>query len=209
MKQAFDTSALLLCRDLRERERLLAEIFMRHRARLRRMVQLRLHPRLQGRVDPSDVLQEAYLEAWRRLKEFLRKRPMPLFLWLRRITGQRLVDQTRFHLRSKLRSVRHEVRLSAEDLPEASSLSVAAELVERAAGPSERAMEAETRLQVLAALERMDPVDREILVLRHLEDLTNAEAARSLGIGESASSKRYFRALKRLKGVLSRGPRER
>jgi RNA polymerase sigma-70 factor (ECF subfamily) len=195
----FDTS-----RNAAEREKLLAEIFMRHRGRLRSMVNLRLDPRLRARIDPSDVLQEAYLDAARRLDEYLREKPMPVFLWLRKLAGQRLTDLQRFHLGAEARDARKEIRLAGLQGPEATSEAMAKELMARGRSPSEAASREERISRVQQALEELRPLDREIISLRNFEGLTNAEAATVLGLEESAAGSRFFRALRRLRSSLER-----
>jgi RNA polymerase sigma-70 factor (ECF subfamily) len=181
----------------------LAEAFTRYRGRLRRMVLLRLDRRLQGRVDASDILQEAYLDAARRAGEYAANPALPLFLWLRLLTGQRLLTVHRQHLQTKMRDVGQEVSLYRGALPQASSVSLAAQLLGRLTSPSLAAMRAEMQLRLQEALNEMDPLDREVLTLRHFEELTNGETARVLGIQKSAASNRYIRALQRLRKVLS------
>jgi RNA polymerase sigma-70 factor, ECF subfamily len=180
----------------------LSELWHRHRDRLKLMVALRLDHRLQGRVDASDVLQDAYLEAMDRLPDYLQDRPMPLFLWLRFLTAQRLQILHRRHLRTKSREVGREFSLSLKPLPAVSSEALAARLIGRDSTPSRTAMRAETRSQLQAALDAMSPIDREILAMRHFEQLTNAETAQVLGLRESTASQRYARALLRLKDLL-------
>ncbi len=184
----------------------LAEAFARYRERLRRMVRLRLDRRLQGRVDPSDVLQEAYLDMARRVREYAASPTMPLFLWLRFLTGQQLLLVHRQHLGTKMRDAGQEVSLYRGALPQASSVSLAAHLLGRMTSPSLAAVRAEMQLRLQEALNQMDPLDREVLVLRHFEELSNGETARILGIQKSAASNRYVRALKRLREVLSSMP---
>jgi RNA polymerase sigma-70 factor (ECF subfamily) len=184
----------------------LEELFSRYRKRLKRMVRLRLSRHLQGRLDDSDVLQEAYLEASKRLPDYLRDRPLPFFLWLRHITGQKLIDVHRRHLGAKMRDVGCEVSLHRGAMPAASSASLAAQLLGRLTSPSQAAVKAETRIRVQEALNGMDPLDREVLALRHFEQLSNAEVAQTLGINESTASSRYLRALKRLKDDLGNVP---
>jgi RNA polymerase sigma-70 factor (ECF subfamily) len=180
----------------------LGALFQRHRDRLRRMVQLRLHSRLQGRLDPSDVLQEAYLEFSRSLKDYLRNPEIPLFLWLRLITGRKLQALHRRHLGTKVRDAAREISLHHGALPQASSQMLAAQLLGRFTSPSEAAARAELRLRVQEALNSLEPLDRELLALRHYEQLTNAEAAQVLEISEAAAGSRFVRALKRLKKLL-------
>jgi RNA polymerase sigma-70 factor (ECF subfamily) len=181
-------------------------LLTRHAERLRRMVALRLDQRLQGRIDASDVLQEAYLEAWSRLSEYVRQPTMPFFLWLRFLTGQRLLILHRHHLGRQMRAASREISLYRGALPEASSAALAAHLLGHDTRPSEAAMRIELKLRLQEALNQMDSLDREVLALRHFEQLSRAETAQVLGLRESAVSKRYFRALERLKGILARMP---
>jgi RNA polymerase sigma-70 factor (ECF subfamily) len=184
----------------------LVELFARHRDRLKRMVRLRLDHRLQGRIDPSDVLQEAYLDIARRAREYLASPSMPAFLWLRWITGQRLVSLHRRHLGSRMRDVGLEVSLHHGALPQATSVSLAAMLLGRLTSPPHAAVRVELQLRLQEVLNAMDPIDREILTLRHFEELNNNEAAQVLGISKTAASNRYIRALKRLKDALASMP---
>jgi RNA polymerase sigma-70 factor, ECF subfamily len=181
-------------------------LLARHRRRLHSMISLRLDPRLQGRIDPSDVLQEAFLAASLQLQDYARSRSMPIFLWLRLVAGQKLVALHRHHLGKKIRDAGREVALFQGALPEASSTALAARLLGREAAPSEAAMRAELALRLEAALNSMDTLDREVLVLRHFEQLSNAEAAQVLDIQPAAASKRYIRALRRLKEILQKLP---
>jgi len=177
-----------------------------HRPRLRRMVALRLDPRLQGRIDPSDVIQETFLEAAVRLAEYLRKPTMPFYLWLRFMAGQKLVTLHRHHFGAQMRDVGREISLHRGRLPETTSAALAAQLLGRDPRPSEAAVRAEVKLRLQEALNSMDPVDREVLALRHFEQLTLAETAAVLGITESGACRRYLRALKRLKEILNNLP---
>ena len=167
------------------------------------MALLRLSPRLKGRVDASDVVQEAYLEACRRVPDYLQNRPMPFFLWLRYLTGQTLAGLHRRHLGTKARDPRREVSIHGDSMPEATSESLAAQLLGKVATPSQVVGKAEIRAYVQDALNMLDAGEREILALRHFEQLSNAEAAEELGIREAAASKRYIRALLRLRGILA------
>jgi RNA polymerase sigma-70 factor, ECF subfamily len=181
-------------------------LLARHQERLRRMVALRLDHRLQGRFDASDVIQEAYLEASRRLADYLKQPNMPFFLWLRFITGQKLLELHRYHLGAQARDAGREVSLYRGSLPETTSAALAAQLLGHLTRPSEAAIRAETKVRLQEALNRMEPLEREVLALRHFEHLSNAETAQVLGIQESAASKRYLRALKRLKDILTSTP---
>jgi RNA polymerase sigma-70 factor (ECF subfamily) len=178
------------------------ELLARHRKRLRRMVALRLDRRLQGRIDASDVIQETYMEAWSRLPEYVREPKMPFFLWLRLLTGQKLVTLHRHHLGVEMRAASLEIALYRGTMPEASSAALAAQLLGHDARPSEAAIRAELKIQVQEALNHLDAIDREVLALRHFEQLSRAECAQVLSLSDGAVSKRYFRALKRLKETL-------
>jgi len=178
----------------------LSELFDRHRSKLRRMVELRLDSRLAGRVSASDVLQEAYIDALKRVEHYFTKPDQPFFGWLRLIVGQRLADVHREHLAGK-RDAGKEVNANAAD-----SNCLAARLIGRASSPSQAAQRSETFAQLEEALGRMDPLDREVLALRHFEELSNTETAELLGIQTAAASKRYVRALARLKEILESIP---
>ena len=179
------------------------QLFACYRDRLRRMVLLRMDRRLQGRLDASDVLQETYLTFAKRLSEYAAERPMPLFLWLRLITGQKLTDLHRQHLGAKMRTAAQEVSLNQGAMPSATSISIAAQLLGKLPSPSQAARWAETKRSLQNALNNMEPIDRKVLALRHFEGLNNSETAEVLGIKKSAASNRYVRALQRLKQILS------
>jgi RNA polymerase sigma-70 factor (ECF subfamily) len=184
----------------------LAELFSRFRDRMKQMVKLRLDRRLSGRIDPSDVVQDAFVEASKRLPDFARKKELPLLLWLRLVTGEKLIDLHRAHLGAKMRDAGMEVSLYRGALPEASSVMLAGQLLGQLTTASQAAIRAEVRLQVQTALNSLAPLDREVLALRHFEQLDNDETALVLGITKSAASHRYVRSLARLKQVLSAIP---
>ena len=184
----------------------LSALLERHRDRLRRMVELRLDWRLQARIDASDIVQDAFLEIASRLDEYLRGPELPLFLWLRLVVGQRLATVHRHHLGTQMRDAGREVSLYRDALPAASSAALAGQLLGRQTSPSQAAVRAERVVRLQEALNTLDPVDREVLALRHFEQLTAAETARVLDISEEAAAKRYIRALKRLKQILARMP---
>jgi RNA polymerase sigma-70 factor, ECF subfamily len=187
-------------------EAALAEFWQRHRKRLRQMVRLRLDRRLQGRVDPSDVLQEAFIDLAERLPEYAREFALPPYLWSRLVTGQRLVEVHRRHLGTAMRDAGREVSLYRGALPQASSASLAGQLLGRFTTPSQAAIRAERQVQLQAVLNGMDPMDREILALRNFEELTNGEASAVLGLSKTATNNRYIRALGRLRDLLQRMP---
>jgi RNA polymerase sigma-70 factor (ECF subfamily) len=184
----------------------LASLWERHRTRLRQMVRLRLDPRLQGRVDPSDVLQENDLDLAARLPDNARDRPVPPYLRLRLVTGQRLAQVLRRHLGVALRDAGREVALDRGALLWASSASLAAQLLGRPTTASQAAVRAERQVQLQAVRNGMDPMDREIGALRHFEGLVNCEAAEVVGLSRSAANNRHFRALGRLRDLLDRVP---
>jgi RNA polymerase sigma-70 factor (ECF subfamily) len=178
------------------------KLLRHYHSRLRRMVALRMDARLQGRMDPSDVLQDAYIDAADQLPGYVTDPKIPFFLWLRLVTGHRLAKLHRFHLGQQIRDVAREVSIFHGALPEASSAALAAQLLGRDAEPIENVLRAELRERVVAALHRLDPIDREVLSLRHFEQLSNAEAAQVLDISEAAAVKRYVRALERLREII-------
>jgi RNA polymerase sigma-70 factor (ECF subfamily) len=182
------------------------ELFAHHRERLRQMVRLRLDRRLYGRIDPSDVLQEAYIDFARRFPEYAANASLPFYLWLRNLTGQRLIDLHRQHLGAQMRDAGQEVSLYRGALPQASSVSLANQMLGRLTSPTQAAVRAEIQIRLQEALNSMDPLDREVLVLRHFEELSNSETADVLGIQKSAASKRYMRALTRFKDIVTAIP---
>jgi RNA polymerase sigma-70 factor (ECF subfamily) len=184
----------------------LNEFFARHRDRLCRMVDMRLDRRVQARIDASDVVQEAFLEATIRLEEYLHEPRLPLFLWLRLVVGERLTKLHRHHLGAQMRDAGREVSLYRGALPAASSAALAAQLLGKHTSPTQAAVRAERILRLQEAVNALDPLDREIVSLRQFEELSAAETAQVLGIQEAAAAKRYIRALKRLKDILARLP---
>jgi RNA polymerase sigma-70 factor, ECF subfamily len=173
-----------------------------HRARLRRMVALRLDRRLQGRVDPSDVIQEACIDAARRLAEYAKNPAMPFYLWLRFLAGQRLMEQHRRHLGAQARDAGREISLYRGAFPETTTADLATHFLGKLSTPSQAAIRIEQKIRLQEALNSLEPIDREILALRHFEQLSNGETAEVLGLDKSTASKRYARALVRLKDVL-------
>ena len=185
----------------------LAVLVERHRDRLERMVRLRMDRRLQGRVDPADVVQDAYLAVRGKFPQYNSADPrLPFFVWLRLEVGQKLVDVHRFHLGTQMRDAGQEVSLHRGALPQVTSLSLAEHLLGKLTTASHAAIRVELKLRVQEALNSMGSHDREMLMLRHFEELSNAEAAQVLGIKPSAAVNRYVRALKRLKDVFQGMP---
>jgi RNA polymerase sigma-70 factor (ECF subfamily) len=196
----------LLQRAAHGDEQAFQDLFARYHDRLKRMVHLRLSRRLQGRVDDSDVLQEAYLDVSRRLPEYVQQPRLPFYLWLRHLTGLKLTEIHRRHLGTQLRDADREVTLHRGGLPEAESVSLAAHLLGKLTTPSQAAIKAETRLYVQEALNSMDAIDREVLALKHFEQLSTSEIAKVLGLSKAGAGSRYLRAIKRLREILSRVP---
>ena len=183
----------------REGHAALADLFTKHRERLRRMVDMRMDRRVAGRVDPSDVLQEAFVDASNQLERYLQDVPMPPFLWLRFLTGERLMATHRRHLGAKMRDAKQEVPLRIHARPDVRSESLSFGLAGKLTSPSVAAVRAEVNDRLRKALDELELLDREILSLRHFEELSNAEAAEELEISTAAASKRYIRALERLR----------
>ncbi len=181
----------------------LAELFARDRERLWRVVEFRLAEPLRGRLGPEDVLQEAFLAASQRLKHYAESPATSPFMWLRMIVNQTLIDLHRQHLGAQKRDAAREVSVDGVPYVQATSASVAIQLVGVFTSPSGAAARADVLGLVQAAIEQMDPIDREVLALRHFEELTNSEVAEALGIEQKAASIRYVRALRRLKEILA------
>jgi RNA polymerase sigma-70 factor (ECF subfamily) len=184
----------------------LAELYSLHRARLRRWVELHLDPRLRGRLSPSDVLQEVYLAAEQRLDHFRDRTEMPFAVWVRLLAGQRLVEAHRRHLGAAARDAGRDVPLFGEGGPATSAANLAAQLAGDLTSPSQAALRGEVNGLLAGALESMDPLDREVLALRHYDELSNDDVARLLGLTKGAASKRYVRALARLRSILEAVP---
>jgi RNA polymerase sigma-70 factor (ECF subfamily) len=198
-------------RELLERLGLegVAELFTRYEDRLRRMVQFRLDRRLASRIDASDVLQEVYLVAARRYKEYIADPAVSYFVWLRAQTLQILVDVHRHHFGAQMRDVNREVSMHRPGGGPGTSLSLAARLVGNLTSPSQAVIREELLEELRNAFEGMDEIDREVLALRHFEELSNNEVAEILGLQKSAASNRYVRALKRLRQIMSKVSDER
>ena len=184
----------------------LAALLEQSRERLVRIVRLRLDRRLQGRVDPADVVQETHVAVLRKFRDYATAPKLSFFLWVRLETLQKLVDVHRYHLGAKMRSAGQEISLHRGSLPQVTSISLAEQLLGRLSTASRAAMRAELKLKVEDALNQMDANDREMLVLRHFEELTNSEAAEVLELSVTAACNRYVRALKRLKTVFEEMP---
>jgi RNA polymerase sigma-70 factor (ECF subfamily) len=181
-------------------------LLITHEAKLRRMVAFRMDSRLRGRIDAADVVQEAFLEAADHRDDYFRQPSVPLFLWLRGVVANKLLELHRHHLAAKMRDAGREASLQPVAGPDATSIALIDQLTGHVTGPCTAAARSEISARVQGALASMDATDREVLALRHFEQLTNGEAAVVLGIEERAAAKRYVRALQRLKTILSEMP---
>ena len=174
-------------------------IFQRHRAKLRRAIALRMDRRVAARVDASDVLQDAYLEAFRRLPKYLEQQPMPFYLWLCWIAREKVLALHRRHLGADKRAVTHEAPL----LPANSSATfVSVVIAGREPSPSQALARAELAERLRLALGQLDYEERDLILWRHFEQLSARDMAQLLQISEAAASKRYIRAVERLRKIL-------
>jgi RNA polymerase sigma-70 factor (ECF subfamily) len=183
------------------------ELWKRHRERLHKMVAVRLDRRLGARVDPSDVVQEAILEADQMLSDYLRERPLPFYPWLRRLAWKRLMKVYEKHLDAQNRSVKREayrIPLLADE----SALSLGERFLAKGTSPSNRAARQEISQRVQAALAQLTDSDREVLLVRFVEQLSARETAAALDLSEAAVRTRQSRALARLTNLLGIGPKE-
>ncbi|WP_417389808.1 sigma-70 family RNA polymerase sigma factor [Gimesia sp.] len=187
-------------------EGVLADEYNRYRERLWRIVNFRLDTRLLGRVDADDILQEAYLDASTRIGHYLNDPATTFFIWLRTIVGQTLIDVHRRHLGAQKRDVRREVNTRRRVFSASTSFQIANVLLGDMTSPSQAALKEELAIQLREALESLNEIDREILVLRHFEELSNLEASEVLEIEPKTASMRYFRALTRLRSILVQIP---
>ncbi|MCA9062722.1 MAG: sigma-70 family RNA polymerase sigma factor [Planctomycetaceae bacterium] len=198
-----DHETELINRVIEGDEDALAELFSQHHDRLWRMISFRMDPRLHGRVDADDVLQEAWLAIVQRINHFLQDASRSIFVWFRLIACQTLVDIHRRHLNTQKRSAASEFSIDRGWNSSSTSFSLSFHLLGHLTSPSQAALREELSNKLREALETMKEIDREVLALRHFEQLTNRETAQILGISEQASSDRYIRALARLKSVLT------
>ena len=180
----------------------LAELFSEHRERLERLVEFRLDQRLRSRVDSADVLQEAYIEVAKRFREFLDHPNVSFYIWIRQLTLQSLIDIQRRHFGQK-RSPLQEINL-VRNTATGTSDSIAHFLQAQLTSPSGAAIRAEEIHQLHRALEIMDEIDREVLAMRHFEQLGNNEVAEALGLTATAASNRYIRAMTRLGEIMQK-----
>ena len=213
VRRVDDTTILLECKSPEERKRLLAALFTRYRGRLRAVVELRLDRRLRARVDPSRVLQEALVEAFQELEDHCREAtPLPLYVWLRKVTAQRLVEIHRSHLDSRSRRDsrrRAPAREASPDEvlgPPSCTGVLAPRLLGEELSLGRAAVRAEARPALKQALDRLRDSEREMVALRHFEGLTGNETAALLGVSLEAANKRYMRAMEKLRRFLVEAP---
>jgi RNA polymerase sigma-70 factor (ECF subfamily) len=188
---------------IRDGESALAELFLKYRDRLERIVSFRIDPRIRGRLDASDVLQEAYLDIASRLPVFIESTDVSFFVWIRQRTLQTLIDIHRRHFRHK-RDAGRDIRFASSQPSDGTSLSIASFLVDQATSPSQAMLREEEMKWLQEALNGMNDVDREVLALRHFEQLGNSQVAEILGITPTAASNRYLRAAARLGEIMAR-----
>ena len=183
-------------------------LFERHRAALVRLVARRIDPALERRVDASDVVQDALIEAHRRLAQYLQSPAMPFSLWLRHIARDRLIDAHRRHRVAARRSLDRERPLAAPSDAGGSAFDLLPQAVDRELTPAAAASRAEQEARFWAAIEQMPEPDREVLLLRHFDQLSNREAAEELGLSEPAAGMRYVRAMRKLAAACGVTPTE-
>ncbi len=206
MSEEHENAEEFLNRLRQDPEGVLADEYNQYRDRLWRIVNFRLDRRLLGRVDADDILQEAYLDAAMRIEHYLNDPATSFFIWLRTVVGQTLIDVHRRHLGAQKRDVRREVKPKRRVFSASTSFQIADVLLGDLSTPSQAALKQELAVQLHEALEGLNEIDREILVLRHFEELSNLEAAEVLEIESKTASMRYFRALTRLRSILVRIP---
>lgn len=206
MSDEHENTEEFLNRLRQDPEGVLADEYSQYRDRLWRIVNFRIDRRLLGRVDADDILQEAYLDAATRIEHYLNDPATSFFIWLRTVVGQTLIDVHRRHLGAQKRDVRREVKPKRRVFSASTSFQIADVLLGDLSSPSQAALKEELAVQLREALESLNEIDREILVLRHFEELSNLEAAEVLEIESKTASMRYFRALTRLRSILVRIP---
>jgi RNA polymerase sigma-70 factor, ECF subfamily len=182
------------------------QLMDRHRNSLRRMIQLRLDQRLMQRMDVSDVIQDVLIEANRRLTDYLANPVIPFHLWIRQIAKDRIIDAHRRHRVSAKRSIDREQPQPGKGSFDQSSIELANQFRDQALTPAAAATQRELAQQIESAVQLLRDNDREIILMRHYEQLDNQEIAQSLGLTEPAASMRYLRALKRLREIIEGQP---
>lgn len=178
----------------------------RHRPALRRMIDMRMDPKLRQRLDASDVVQDVLIEAHRRLNDYLADPKMPFHLWLRHIAKDRVIDAHRRHRGAARRSLDREQPMVAPAGLNQSTMDLAAQLRDPELTPAARATWEELQRRFRDAIEELPEADREVVLMRHFEHLTNSDVAAALDLTEPAASMRYLRAMRKLRSILGEEP---
>lgn len=203
MWPASDQTQELIAQAQKGDEAAVNRLFERHREAVRRMISLRMDRQVRQRVDASDIVQEVLVDANRRLADYLKDPAMPFHLWLRQMAQDRLIDAHRRHRVAAKRSVDREQRLVARHRLDQSTLELAAQLCASDRTPAAAAEWNELQVLFRNALDQLDDQDREVVLMRHFEKLSNSEVAESLGLSPPAASMRYLRAVRRLREILA------
>jgi RNA polymerase sigma-70 factor (ECF subfamily) len=182
------------------------QLLERHRDALRRMIAMRMDPVLARRLDASDIVQDVLVEANRRLSDYLGKTGMPFHLWLRHLARDRLIDAHRMHRVAARRSLDREQTLERPADGDRSAFDLAAIIADRQLTPAAAATHHELEMRFAAAIERLDETDREVVLMRHFEQLSNGEVAQALELSDAAAGMRYLRAMRRLRDMLQEPP---
>ena len=181
----------------------LAEVLAHFQPRLRQMIQVRIHPAISGRIDPSDVIQEVYLDAAQQIDGYLQDRKVALYVWLRTLTWERLIKLQRRHLGTQRRDARREASLPAD-----STMCLARQLISKQTSPSQALIRDELQRRVQGAIDTLRDEDRDVILMRDFEGMSNGEVAQTLAISPSGATKRYGRAIFRLKLAMDAAPAE-
>lgn len=182
------------------------QLLERHRVALRKLVQLRLDRKIARRIDASDVVQDVLLEANERLQEYIANPQMPFHLWLRHLARDRMIDMHRRHRGAQRRSLDRERSLASPQFSDQSSFDLASQLAASELTPAAASIRRELEQRFLSALDLLDDDDRDILLMRHFEQLGNSEAAEALGLSAAAAGMRHLRALRKLRAILGERP---
>ncbi len=182
------------------------QLLERHRLSLRKMIQMRLDQKIARRVDASDVVQDVLLEANTRLEDYLKDPRIPFHLWLRQLAQDRMIDMHRRHRGAQRRSLDRERSLEAPEFADRSGLDLMQQLADHELTPAAASIRKELETRFFTALEQLDDEDREIVLMRHFEQLGNSEVAEALGLSSAAAGMRHLRALRKLRGILSESP---
>jgi RNA polymerase sigma-70 factor (ECF subfamily) len=178
----------------------------RHRAALRKLIQMRLDRQIARRVDASDVVQDVLLEANTRLQDYLAEPRLPFHLWLRQLAQDRMIDMYRRHRGAQRRSLDREQSLAAPQFFDQSGIDLMGQLADHELTPAAASIRKELEARFVVAIDQLNEEEREIILMRHFEQLSNSEAADALGLTEAAAGMRHLRALRKLRGILGDRP---